>query len=99
MPLIAIALLLATLGGVGLWSVVVALPVTQAEFGVGRADASLPFTMTMIGFGFGGIAMGRLSDRFGIVVPLIIGALALALGYAAAPWRPAYGNWPSSSAC
>jgi MFS family permease len=81
---LAIALLLATLGGVGLWSVVVALPVTQAEFGVGRADASLPFTLTMIGFGFGGIAMGRLSDRFGIVVPLIIGALALALGYAAA---------------
>jgi MFS family permease len=44
----------------------------------------LPFTLTMIGFGFGGIAMGRLSDRFGIVLPLIIGALALALGYAAA---------------
>jgi MFS family permease len=81
---LVVALLLATLGGVGLWSVVVALPVMQAEFGVGRADASLPFTLTMIGFGLGGIAMGRLSDRFGIVVPLVIGAIALTLGYAAA---------------
>jgi MFS family permease len=35
----------------------------------------------MICFGFGGIAMGRLSDRFGILVPVLGGALALGLGY------------------
>ena len=62
------------IGGVGMWSVIVALPAVQAEFGVARADASLPYTMTMIGFGFGGILMGRLSDRFGIIVPVAGGA-------------------------
>jgi len=34
------ALTLSTIGGVGMWSVVVALPAVQAEFGVARADAS-----------------------------------------------------------
>jgi MFS family permease len=75
------ALLLSTLGGVGMWSIIVALPAVQAEFGVARADASLPYTMTMIGFGLGGILMGRLSDRFGIIVAVAAGAVALALGY------------------
>ena len=75
------ARLLSTLGGVGMWSIIVALPAVQAEFGVARADASLPYTMTMIGFGLGGILMGRLSDRFGIIVAVAAGAVALALGY------------------
>jgi MFS family permease len=75
------ALLLSTLGGVGMWSIIVALPAVQAEFGVARADASLPYTMTMIGFGLGGILMGRVSDRFGIVVSVLAGAIALTLGY------------------
>ncbi len=81
---LAVALVLSTIGGVGMWSVVVALPAVQADFGVARGDASLPYTLTMIGFGFSGIAMGWLSDRFGIMVPVIGGALAMALGYAAA---------------
>ena len=78
---LAAAVLIGTIGGAGMWSVVVALPTVQAEFGVARADASLPFTFTMIGFAFGGVAMGRLSDRFGIVRPVIGGTLALSLGY------------------
>ena len=57
------ALALSTIGGVGMWSVVVALPAIQAEFGVTRAAASFPYTLTMLGFGVGGIMMGRLSDR------------------------------------
>ena len=75
------ALLLSTIGGVGMWSVVVALPAIQAEFGVARSDASLPYTLTMVGFGLGGILMGRLSDRFGIIVPVVVGTASLALGY------------------
>jgi MFS family permease len=78
------ALLLAAIGGVGMWSVIVALPALQAEFGVARSAASLPYTMTMICFGFGGILMGRLSDRLGIFVPAVSGALVLGLGYAVA---------------
>ena len=60
------ALALSTVGGVGMWSVVVALPAVQAEFGVARADASLPYSLLMAGMGVGGVLMGRLSDRFGV---------------------------------
>src|SRR5215813_7357063 len=79
-----IALLVSAIGGVGMWSVIVALPEVQSEFAVLRSAASLPYTVTMICFGFGGILMGRLSDRFGIMVPAVGGALSLALGYALA---------------
>ncbi|MEX0591534.1 MAG: MFS transporter [Xanthobacteraceae bacterium] len=82
------ALLLGTIGSVGMWSVVVALPAVQADFGVARADATLPYTLAMIGFGGGGIVMGRLADRFGIMAPLVLGAFALAVGYLAAGASP-----------
>lgn len=75
------AVLLATIGGVGMWSVVVALPAIQADFGVDRAAAALPYTLAMLGFGAGGVLLGRLADRAGIVPPLIIGAGAIGLGY------------------
>ena len=78
---LAVALLISTIGGVGMWSVVVVLPAVQGEFGVARADAALPYTMTMIGFGIGGVVMGKLADRFGIVLPVIVGATMLCLGY------------------
>src|SRR6266849_2926559 len=39
------ALLLSAIGGVGMWSVIVALPAVQAEFGVARSAASLPYTV------------------------------------------------------
>src|SRR2546428_8434627 len=75
------AVVLGTIGTVGMWSVPVVLPVVQADFGVARADASLPFTLAMLGFAFGGVLMGRLSDRFGIAAPVVCGAIALGLGY------------------
>src|SRR5262249_40617233 len=95
---LAVALLLGTIGCVGMWSAVVALPAVQAEFGIDRANASLPFTLALTGFAFGGALMGRLADRFGIVVPVIGGAVMLGVGYvasgfAATLWQfaPAYG--------
>ncbi len=78
------SLALSTIGGVGLWSAVVVLPTIQAEFGVDRGGASLPYTATLIGFALGGLGMGRLADRFGIRLPLTIGAAMLGLGYVAA---------------
>jgi MFS family permease len=78
------AVVLGTIGSVGMWSVPVALPAVQADFAVARADASLPYTLAMMGFAFGGVVMGRLSDRRGIVLPVIMAAAALSLGYVAA---------------
>ena len=76
-----VAVLLSTVGGVGMWSVVVALPAVQSEFGAARAGATLPFTLTMIGFALGGVAVGRLVDRFRLTPPLIGSALLLGAGY------------------
>jgi MFS family permease len=81
---LAVALLVGTIGCVGMWSAVVALPAVQAEFGIDRANASLPFTLALTGFAFGGALMGRLADRFGIVVPVIGGAVMLGVGYVVA---------------
>ena len=75
------SLLISTIGGVGMWAVVVVLPTVESEFGVARAAASLPYTVTLVGFALGGILMGRLADRFGIVVPVVVGTVALTLGY------------------
>jgi MFS family permease len=83
-----ITVVLATIGGVGMWSFPVALPAVQAAFGVARADASVPFTLCMIGFALGGVVMGRLVDRLGVAVPLAIGAAATGLGYIAAGLAP-----------
>ncbi|MCL4765368.1 MAG: MFS transporter [Hyphomicrobiaceae bacterium] len=78
---LAASVVISTIGSVGIWAVVVALPAVQAEFGVDRADASLPYTVTLLAFAAGGIMMGRLADRFGVVFPVIGGTIALGLGY------------------
>jgi MFS family permease len=77
-----------TIGGVGMYSMPVALSSVQAEFGVDRAAATLPYTLTMIGFGLGGILMGRLADRFGVIVPVLVGASSLGLGFLAVGMAP-----------
>ncbi len=74
------ALVLVTLGSAGMYVVVVMLPAAQAEFGIARADASLPYTLLMVGFGIGGILMGRWADRFGLFRVLLLGALGNAVG-------------------
>jgi len=78
---LAISLMLSTVGGISLWSSVVALPAIEAEFAIDRGSASIPYLATMAGFATGGILMGRLSDRFGVTVPLLIGTVMLGLGY------------------
>ena len=54
--------MLGTIGGVGMWALIIVLPAVQAEFGVDRADASLPYTATMIGFALGNVLVGRAVD-------------------------------------
>ncbi len=78
---LGVAVTLSTIGGVGMWSFPVALPTVQAGFAILRAEASLPFTLAMAGFALGGTLMGWLLDRFGLIVPLAVGAIALAIGY------------------
>ena len=85
---LGIAVVLSTIGGVGMWSFPVALPAIQADFAILRAEASLPFTLAMAGFALGGTVMGWLLDRFGLIMPLAVGATALAIGYAVSGHAP-----------
>jgi MFS family permease len=89
---LAVAVLIGSLGSVGMWSVVVALPVVQAEFGASRGTASLAFTMVMLGFGSGGVLTGKITDRYGIVIAIGLGIGILGLGYVGAGLSNAI--WP-----
>src|SRR5271155_3797481 len=86
---LAVAVLIGSLGSVGMWSVVVALPAVQAEFGVARGTASLAFTLVMLGFGIGQVVTGKISDRYGIVAAIGVGIGLLGLGYGGAGLSPA----------
>ncbi|CAN5895343.1 MFS transporter [soil metagenome] len=78
-----VTLLIMTVGSCGMYVVSVVLPAIQSDFGVARAEASLPYTLLMIGFGFGGIVMGKLADRYGVMWPLLLGAVCVGIGFVA----------------
>jgi len=77
---LAISVLLATIGCVGTWAVIVVMPAVQTEFGIDRGSAALPFTVTMLGFAFGNVFFGRAVDRTGYWIPALGASLALGAG-------------------
>ena len=79
-----ISLLIAVIGNVGMWAIVVVMPDFQSEMGLDRADASLPYTFTMIGFAVGNYAIGRMVDRYGIVACLLGAAILNSVAFFAA---------------
>ena len=81
---LAVSVALGTIGSIGFWGVVVILPAVQTEFGVDRSDASMPYTLTMLGFAAGNVLIGRYVDRLGIVIPIITAAVAMGLGFVGA---------------
>lgn len=81
---LALTLAIATVANVGMWAIIVIMPAVEAEFDVGRAEASLPYTTTMVGFAVGNFAVGRAVDRWGVTRVLVICALVIAAGYGAA---------------
>ncbi len=85
---LGLSLLIATLIGAGMWVVIVVLPPAQLDFGVDRSAASLPYTVMMCCLAVSTIALGRMTDRYGIVPPLMISAVALGLGFVLAGYAP-----------
>ncbi len=81
---LAVCVALGSLGGIGMWSPVVIMPALQADFGITRGAVSLASTATLLGFAGGGIVMGWLTDRFGAMVPVLLGSLTMATGIALA---------------
>ncbi len=88
---LAVCMLLGTIGSVGMWAIVVVMPAVQAEFGVDRGDASLPYTTTMIGYALGNVVIGRFVDRLGIALPIAIAGVTLGCGFVLAGLAP--GIW------
>jgi MFS family permease len=74
-----------------MWAVIVVLPPAQLDFGVDRSAASLPYTLMMCSLAFSTIALGRVTDRFGIVLPLVISAVTLGVGFVVAGYAPSLG--------
>jgi MFS family permease len=90
---LAVAVLIGSLGSVGMWSVVVALPTVQGEFAASRGTASLAFTLAMLGFGSGGVLTGKITDRYGIVTAIGLGVGLLGLGYLGAGLSSSIGQF------
>ncbi len=89
---LGLALLIGSIGAVGMWTVVVVLPVVQTEFSASRGAVSLATTMVFLGFGLGGVVTGRITDRFGIVAAIalsiaFLGVSFVLAGLATALWQ------------
>jgi len=78
---LGIALLIGSIGAVGMWAVVVVLPIVQAEFAASRGAVSLATTMIFMGFGLGGVVTGRITDRFGIVPAMALSTTFLGISF------------------
>ena len=76
-----VTVLLVTLGNSAMYVVSVVLPAVQGEFGISRANASLPYTFMMVCLGLGGLFTGIWADRWGIARVLWLGSAAVLAGY------------------
>src|SRR5258707_8997345 len=68
------AVVLSTIGSVGMWSVPVVLPAVPARFGGAPADGFLPLMPGVIGFSCGGGAVGGVPHPLGLAGPGVCGA-------------------------
>jgi MFS family permease len=85
---LGLSLLIAIVGNVGIWAIIVIMPGVQAEFGVGRADAALPYMLTMAGFAVGNLVIGRAVDRMGVSKVLAGAGALLGVSFALASIAP-----------
>ena len=83
---LGVVLVMSVVVGVGMWSIVVILPAVQADLGLTRSQASLPYVFTMIGYGLGGIVFGRFSDKYGIYKTVVAGIILMSVGYVSASY-------------
>ncbi len=85
---LAMSLAIGLVGNVGMWAIIVILPAVESEFHLDRAEASLAYTMTMVGFALGNYFIGRAVDRWGITTAMIGAALLIATGFGTASIAP-----------
>ncbi|MCK0151500.1 MFS transporter [Marivita sp. S6314] len=83
-----VTVLIAIVINVGIWIPIVVMPAVQAEFDAGRADVSIPYTLTMIGFAIGNFVVGRAVDRYGVALSLSVCSVAVSIAYILAALSP-----------
>ncbi len=66
-----------------MWLITVVMAAIQSEFNIDRADAALPYTLTMIGFAFNNFIIGEFVS-YGIVRVLLAAAVLNAVRLAGA---------------
>ncbi len=87
---LTLTLVIAIVGNAGMWSAIVVLPDMQAEFGLGRADSSLPYTLFMLGFAVGSFGMGKLVDKLGVTRAIWISSVVTIVAFTLASLSPIY---------
>lgn len=75
------SLALITIGAVGMYAVIIAMPVIELEFGSTRSQSVIPYSMIMVGWAIGTFWMGKLFDRVGIQIPIFIGIAGFGSGF------------------
>ena len=75
---VSVALLSLSFGA--LWITAVGLKSIAADLGGARSAPSLANSLAWFGSSIGGIAMGRLADRFGIRWTVMFGAVSICIG-------------------
>ncbi|MBT6298727.1 MAG: MFS transporter [Rhodobacteraceae bacterium] len=79
-----VALVIGLVANAGMWAVVVIMPAVEAEFALTRAETSLPYMLSMLGYGLGNFIIGRWVDRVGIATALIAASFGIAVSFFAA---------------
>ncbi|MAQ06500.1 MAG: MFS transporter [SAR116 cluster bacterium] len=69
------------IGFIGMWSVVMIMPAVEQEFNTNRSSSTIPYILTMLGFGIGNIIIGKYTDKFGITKPVIFAFSCLIICY------------------
>ena len=79
-----VALVIGLVANAGMWAVVVIMPAVEVEFALTRAEASMPYTLSMLGYGLGNFVIGRWVDRVGIATALMGATFGIAISLFAA---------------
>ena len=78
---LSLVFILCALGFIGMWSIVIILPSIETEFQISRSSVTIPYVLTMFGFGIGNIIVGKFSDKYGIKKPIVFGFTILIVLY------------------
>lgn len=76
-----ITFLIGTSLNIGMWAIVIVLPDIQKEFNFNRGEVSVLFSFTMVGFALGNFILGKLVDKYGIILTLLFASLSVVLGF------------------